>query len=87
MEAHTGKKSFLCEIYDAAFPQNSNLKEYISKHSEEKLFSGEICGPTFSQLSNLKRHFPTLTREKHFFMNAVELYFPGILLSKGKCQH
>ena len=47
MNAHTGEKCFLWEIFRAEFFQISVLNRYISTHAVEKLFHCSISGDTF----------------------------------------
>ncbi|XP_057661584.1 zinc finger and BTB domain-containing protein 17-like isoform X32 [Diorhabda carinulata] len=46
----------LCEICGLDFPNDSNLKRHMNKHTTNKLFSCEICSKSFTHSHTLNTH-------------------------------
>ncbi|XP_042344536.1 zinc finger protein 569-like [Plectropomus leopardus] len=67
--AHTGKKSFKCNMCEKVFRCKSDLKRHLKIHTGEKPYSCNTCGKRFNQPSILKAHIRLHTGEKPYLCN------------------
>ena len=72
LNVHDRKKPFKCEVCQANFGQNCELKMHISRvHDNPKLYSCIICNLDFSKRNLLRNHVASVHEDKILFNSEI----------------
>jgi len=87
MRAHTGQKTFCCQMCGKIFSQSSTLTKDIRTHTGEKPYCCQKCGKIFSLSSNLTKHIQTQTEEKRHYCQECGKKFYSPATWPRICEH